>query len=43
MPRKHSGPRLCTLPPMAAITYIFIILVFATLCYFNNDSEHLTS
>ena len=43
MPRKHSGPRLCTLPPMAAITYIFIILVFATMCYFNNDSEHLTN
>ena len=43
MPRKPSGPRLCTLPPMAAITYIFIILVFATMCYFNNDSEHLTS
>ena len=43
MPGKHSGPRLCTLPPMAAITYIFIILVFATMCYFNNDSEHLTN
>ena len=43
MPRKHCGRMLYSHPPMAAITYIFIILVFATLCYFNNDSEHLTN
>ena len=43
MPGKHCGRMLYSHPPMAAITYIFIILVFATLCYFNNDSEHLTN